>query len=123
MIPITALTTLAHLYSLQVSPNPFYSTLILSNTGVSFLWHLVEEQNTPLAILDYGIAMVWGFTDLSYGYHSGYFREAFALNFFVFFMDMMSAYTDRDSYVMWHSAWHLVSALKTFVLASLFRGN
>ncbi len=123
MIPLTALTTLAHLYSLQVSPSFAYSSIILTNTGLSFLWHLTEEQNILIAFLDHGVAMVWALTDLSYGYHTGNLFEAFFLNFLIFILDGLTVYKDRDSYELWHSAWHLVSACKVFVLASLFSSS
>lgn len=123
MIPITAITTLAHLYALQVSPSFQYSAIIITNTGLSFLWHCAEEQNILLAIFDHGLAILWGLTDLSYGYSTGYFYPAFVLNFLVFILDGLTVYTDRDSYELWHSAWHLVSAYKVFVLASLFSAS
>jgi hypothetical protein len=123
MIPLTALTTLAHLYALQVSPSFAYSTVLITNTGVSFLWHLAEEQNRFLALFDYGLVLIWGFMDLSYGYRTGFFFEAFVSNFFVCILDMLTVYQDRISYEVWHSAWHLVSAYKVFVLASLFSSS
>jgi hypothetical protein len=120
MIPLTALTTLAHLYALQVSPTLFYSGLIVTNTGLSFLWHVTEEQNILLALLDHGVALVWGLTDLSYGYSSGCLFEAFALNFGIVLFEIATQTTNRNSYERWHSVWHLVSACKVFALASLF---
>lgn len=123
MIPITAITTLAHLYALHVSPDSHYSMIIITNTGLSFLWHSTEEQSLFLAVLDHSLALYWALTDLTYGYRTGHFFEAFVLNVLVFTLDVLTVYKDRFSYELWHSAWHLVSALKVFVLASHFSSS
>ncbi len=123
MFPLTAITTLAHLYALQVSPSTEYSFLIAANTSLSFLWHLSEEKDVVLAIFDHGLALVWGYTDLVYGYRTGHLFETVTLNFLVFALDGLIVYKERDSYVFWHSLWHLFSALKVFALASLFSSS
>ena len=85
MIPLTAITTLAHLYALQVSPSFTYSSILITNTGLSFLWHMTDEQNVLIAILDHSVALAWALTDLSYGYRTGHLFEAFFFNVLLFF--------------------------------------
>lgn len=117
---LTAVTTLAHLAALSVSPSPQYSALIGTNTAISFVWHLGNEQSVLLGIADHGVAVIWYFTDLYYGAETGHVFEVIVLSSVVAVLDAFSVFTGRESYATLHSLWHLISAMKAYYLASLF---
>ena len=122
MFLVTAVTTLTHLGALAVSPSWFYSAIIASNTVASFVWHLGSEKSILFGVIDHGIAIVWFLTDLWYGYSLGLLTEVIIMNSFIAFLDALTIF-DRKSYVLWHSLWHLLSALKAYFLALLFSSS
>ena len=87
------------------------------------MWHLGNEQSVLLGIVDHGVAAVWYFTDMYYGAETGHVFEVIVLSSFVAVLDALTVFGGRDSYAMWHSLWHLISAMKPYYLASLFAAH
>jgi hypothetical protein len=127
MISPTAITTLAHLYAITVSPNPVYSGMILCSTAASFAWHTQPEsrlvsQHIPfLAIVDYGFAAIWVGSDITYASITGTYIPVFIALGTTGALGLLTEFHhDPKLYEFWHSLWHFVSALRAYFVAYLF---
>ena len=117
-------TTLPHACALLWSPPPAYAALIVMFTAMSMLWHAMGGPAVSwLGIIDHQIAALWFFADCYYLAGSGKaFSQMLVLNGAVFGSNLVVTWLDRANlipYYIGHSAWHLVSALKTFYVAAL----
>lgn len=119
------LTTLLHYLTLFVSPTPWYSWVVCTSTTLSVVWHLVDEPATsPLGQLDHIMAAVWMLTDVYYLGKADELAIALIPNGFIFLTNMAVTYMDQKQIVPYyagHSIWHILSAIKSILLAYMIK--
>jgi hypothetical protein len=124
------LSTFVHLAALAVPQychNPLHETyrwIILLSTLASAAWHLTNESNRTLYILDYGLAGLWVIWDIALGLQTMQtvsFIQILYLNAGIFALHQIQArmIKDRQNYIYYHSLWHLMSAGKAVAVALL----
>ena len=96
------LTTLLHLTALNAALPTAYNVLVLAATATSAVWHLGEERNQLLGVLDYGLAGLWFIVDAAGNLWT------IPLNLLV-----LAAFASMDN----HAAWHCLSAAKAAVVS------
>lgn len=126
------LTTLLHSLILLVplhSSSPLvtlYSYCIGCTTLVSALWHWNQEPKNFLYALDYGLTALWTVLDLTLAvlkWDFGVLLQVAYLNVGTFaHHELQKPYTrDRNAYIYYHSAWHLLSVTKGIAVAFLLQ--
>lgn len=124
---LLALSTLPHLCILTVSPSSFYSYLVVSSTTLSVAWHASEgNQISTLAVLDNGLGLFWGLTDLALAWPTSNFAAVLNLNAAIFLLNIYVNYLDKHRqypYSLGHSFWHILSVLKCLWVAQLLSSS
>ena len=109
-------TTIPHLCILPLSPFPLYSVLVFTSTSLSVAWHAIEgNQASTLALLDNGVGVAWGLTDLGLAWSTDAFLPVLTLNASIFLLNIYVNYLDKRHeypYSFGHSLWHILSVLK-----------
>lgn len=119
------LTILPHLAALYFTFDNFlYSSIILISTITSILWHREREPNNILLYIDYGSATVLSFYEIysSYYVHNSLFTIALTANIYVFMFNKLVYFLSIErviKYSLWHSVYHILSSVKTTVIAFL----
>jgi hypothetical protein len=131
---LLALTTLFHLTPLWIPHECFYTILdpypmvVMTATGISFLWHLTNEEGPMLELLDLTFACIWVFLDILYAYTFHSVEELVQ----VIYLNLVVAIIyrvheaikiERTAYIYNYSIWHLLSATKCVAIAFLLRCN
>lgn len=94
-----------------------YSSVILASTLLSVLYHLYEESNGWITILDYGMSGVWAFYDTYLGYKYRLLHKILPTNFISCAINVLIPYNTQ--YVFLHSVWHILNAYKSYYIATL----
>ena len=120
------LTTIPHLFGLFFTfDNFFYSSIIISSTLTSILWHRKREPNNILLYLDYGSASILSFYEIYRAYyyiHNGLFTIAICSNIYILVFNKIIYFLSKEGvikYSLWHSFYHILSSVKTILLAFL----
>jgi hypothetical protein len=119
------LTIFPHLFSLFYTfDNFFYSFIISVSTITSILWHRQREPNNILLYLDYGSASILSFYEIynTYYINDKLFTIALCANIYVLIFNKIVYYLSKElviKYSLWHSFYHILSALKTTFIAFL----
>lgn len=119
------LTVIPHLLSLfSTFDDIFYSSIIITSTLTSILWHRYKEPNNILLILDYSSATILSSYEIysSYYVHNGLFMISLLSNIYVLFFNKMVYFLSKNkviNYSLWHSFYHILSSIKTITLAFL----
>lgn len=127
---VLILTTLPHLFAAWLSPDVTYAGVWFVSTIASILWHGSGTSVTsPLGLLDHGLAASWFLADCIYGFRMPQFYRILCLNGLIALLDGAAAQIASmgyTSYIVSHSLWHIVSAVKAthsaFVLSTLQEG-
>ena len=115
---LLVLTTLPHYLAITAvdSKDITYKFIIFTSTSLSVIWHSTNEQNMIIMFLDYFFALTWFLYEVDKTFHNDeLLTRTILLNFLIFYMNMHIKY--NDSYIINHSFWHLLSALKSYYLA------
>jgi len=119
------LTIFPHLFSLFYTfDNFFYSFIISMSSLTSILWHRQKEPNNILLYLDYGSASVLSFYEIYNAYYinNKIFTVALCSNIYILIFNKMVYFLSKEriiKYSIWHSVYHILSALKTTFIAFL----
>lgn len=114
------LTTLLHFLSILplVSTNSIlYISVILVSTLLSVLYHLYEESNSWITILDYGMSGVWAFYDTYLGYKYKLLYKILPTSLISCAINVLIPY--NRYYTLMHSMWHILNAYKSYYIATL----
>lgn len=124
---ILIISTLPHLFSIlpltkYYSQTFDYINIILISILFSALYHLYDESNQYITILDYIFAGIWFFYDCKMAIQ--YTNDINTLtivysNCFCFFIHSYIPY--NESYVLYHSAWHCLNAYKAYYVSNLIQ--
>jgi len=123
------LTTIPHLFSLFFTfDNFFYSSIIISSTITSILWHRKKEPSNILLILDYSSAGILSFYEIyrSYYIYNRIFTVALYSNIYVLIFNKLVYFLSTKNtieYSSWHSFYHVLSFIKTIFVAFLNRDS
>ena len=119
------ISILPHLLTLcYVYDNIPYSTVIISSFLTSFIWHYNYEPSDRLLVLDYTFACALSFYEVTnlYIHNHDWFYFGISLNFSVLLFNklvyILSIYR-YIKYSYWHSYYHILSSLKTILLAKI----
>ena len=104
------LTTLPHVVCGLFAPFP-YSAIILASSAASIAWHIEHEPMTALFWIDYSLAFLWGFYDITHLGARGYLLNMIAI--------ATNIYSSREPYARNHAIWHLFSCILTVVKIDL----
>ena len=111
-------TTLLHFLSIlplrkHYNQTAGYINVILASTIFSVLYHLYEESNQYITILDYIFAGAWFLYDCKMAilYTNNTLTIVFS-NCFCFFIHSFIPY--NESYFLYHSIWHCINAYKAY---------
>jgi len=116
---ILVLSTLPHFASIiPLYPHdmPEYKTAIIVSSTISVIWHAYGQPANTLLVMDYVAACYWAFYEIHLS-HVDDTLKIYALNVFVLLLNAI-AHGSND-YVLYHSLWHILSALKCFYVATL----
>jgi len=93
----------------------------------SSLWHFTGKEVLWITTLDMALALSWFLFDILYAlaYHTWItFIQVLYLNIVVAVIHMIyesTKNTDRNTYIVHHSLWHILSAAKCLAVASLIQ--
>ncbi len=104
-----------------------YAALIAASSCASVAWHLRREPYGQLFWLDYGLAGAWTAADLLLAAGGGaqLFTTVFYLNVVTVMTNKLSDWLAEKgvvSYEVGHTAWHVASWSKCWLVAWLLRG-
>jgi len=98
-----------------------YIATILLSTICSIFYHLYEESNILINVMDHGFAGVWFLYDIYMGYRYtkslGKIVLANVLSF------VINRQIPSHSYSLYHSLWHLINAYKSYYVSNLIHDN
>lgn len=116
------ITILPHLFGIYYTYDNFlYSSIITISTITSVLWHRTKEQDNTLLFLDYSTATILSLYELYNTYYSSLFELTLFLNLSVLFFNKSVYFLSKNrilNYNKWHSVYHILSSIKTIVVAS-----
>jgi len=116
---LLVLTTLPHYLSIiPVYPHDLYQykTAIIVSSTISVIWHAYSEPTNIVLVMDYVAACYWAFYEIHLS-HNDDTLKIYLLNFILILLNAI-AHGSND-YILYHSAWHITSALKCFYVATL----
>ena len=104
--------------------NSIYSSIIISSTFTSIVWHRNKEPRNILLILDYGTATILSSYEMynSYSINVTLFTISFFLNFYVLLFNKIVDILSKEKmicYINWHTHYHIISSIKTTLIAFL----
>ncbi len=105
-----------------------YAGLIAASSCASVAWHVREEPYGRLFWLDYGLAAAWTAADLVLAAGGGVqlFVTVAYLNGLTVLLNKVGDWLEERrmvSYEIGHTAWHVVSWSKCWLVAWLLRGT
>ena len=117
-------STLLHylsLWPLVSNPQPAfigYAAVISSSTTLSAVWHYLGEPDGPILYADYMMAAVWSIYSIILldEYNLENVSLCIGIEALVCCMNWL---VPREEYKIWHSLWHILSALKSCYFAWL----
>ena len=92
--------------------------VILVSTTFSIAYHATAESNDMIRKIDYCLAFLWFLHELYNGYrftHRSLYKILLS-NLVVFLINL---YTPIQSYQVYHSLWHILSASKSMYVSSI----
>jgi hypothetical protein len=110
------LSTLPHYLAVN-SKNIVYSSIVIASSTLSVLWHWHGEPKGVVQNLDYLAAFAWGIAELVYA-PRGQLKLVFVANSIVLCANLCIKYD--NNYWFYHSAWHLLSAMKAIYISRRF---
>jgi hypothetical protein len=119
-----AISTLPHLYSIlpiikYYRTHTFgYTNIILLSSISSILYHIYEETNYTITIIDYTCAILWFLYDMYMGYtytDRSTIGKILLGNFIVFIINIQVPY--NNNYIINHSLWHILSSFKCYYVS------
>jgi hypothetical protein len=127
---LLVLSTLPHFFTIQAltpftthSPWTAYAATVFMSTTASMEWHYNGESEDYRMYMDYSLASLWVLQELVLSlilHHRLFFFSSF-LNLLTLVSNRYITTLDKPSYIMWHSAWHVFSAFKCYIIAALIR--
>ena len=104
--------------------NSLYSSIIISSTFTSIVWHRNKEPQNILLIMDYGTATILSSYEMynSYSINHTLFLLSFFLNFYILFFNKVVDILSKEKvicYNKWHTQYHIISSIKTTLIAFL----
>ena len=99
-----------------------YINVILISTVFSMLYHLYEESNQYITILDYIFATIWFLYDCKIAIYYMPYTEGLTIissNCLVFLIHSFIPF--NESYTLYHSIWHCINAYKAYYVSTLFQ--
>jgi len=120
---ILVLTTLCHLLSTLpalTSTHSFryaYSTHVVATTILSAIWHLKGQPEGAFMYLDYSFTAIWFFYDMGLMTYLPNLDKLsiIAANIFILSLHELCSYP--QNYTVYHSLWHIASAIKCFYVS------
>ena len=97
--------------------NQMYINTIFLSTTFGILAHYLET-NYLIWKIDYIIAGLWFLEDVLWSFELENYMVIF-LNIFVFGLNTLATYT--NNYIMYHSIWHVISAIKCIYISFLIQ--
>jgi hypothetical protein len=100
-----------------------YVNVIIISTLFSVLYHLTEESNLIITILDYVMAFVWFLCDMYIGYIGYIYSNKIVIckiitsNTLTFIIHTQISYD--SNYKINHSIWHFFNSCKCFYVSSI----
>lgn len=119
------LSTIPHFFSIYFTYDNFlYSSIIFISTVTSLLWHRYKEPNNLLLYLDYGSATILSTYEIysAYNIDKYFFTIVLSSNIYVFIFNKLVYFLSVEriiNYNLWHTFYHLLSSLKTNLIAFL----
>jgi hypothetical protein len=119
------LTIVPHLFALYFSSdNIVYTTIIISSTCSSYVWHYYHEPANYLLLIDYLFAGILSFSEIFYMYRNNiqWFYFSIYMNLYVLLFNKLVyilSINKTIKYSKWHSVYHLLSSAKTIFLSYL----
>jgi hypothetical protein len=101
-----------------------YVFIIITSTTLSVIWHLLFEPFGLIFYLEYLFATLWFLYDLKLSIQtSNYFVyiQVLFFNFLIFILNIIFNMMNPEYYVVFHSIWHLLSALKCYYVSFLIK--
>jgi hypothetical protein len=118
------LSTLPHLFSIVPLLKYYkeytaeYIHIIVASTLFFVLYHVYEEANLTITVLDYACAALWLMYDIYMGYtYTDTLSIILLGNTITFLINIQIPYT--ADYPIVHSLWHFTNAYKSFYVSSL----
>lgn len=109
---------------LMRSPQPAhigYTAVISCSTTLSVVWHYLGEPDGALQYADYAMAILWSIYTL-YLIDTSHIPSYIFLELFVcssHLLISLGTQEQPDNYKIWHTVWHILSALKSMYFAWL----
>jgi hypothetical protein len=119
---IVVASTLPHVFSIlplisYYDTHAFgYINVILLSTLFSILYHVYEEQNRIIELIDYSFAGLWGLYDVYMGYTFTN-NQTIATIVFANALSLFLNIQSHDPY--YHSFWHFINAYKSYYVSTL----
>ena len=124
---ILPLTTLFHFLAVippLATTHPFrhaYSAIIATTTILSAVWHLKGQPEGVYQYLDYSFTTIWFFYDMGLMSHLPNLDQLSIIAANIFIMSLHELCSYPENYAVYHSLWHIVSAIKClYVSCKLF---
>lgn len=95
-----------------------YPYIITLSTILSILYHWTNEKNKLVSILDHSVAFLWFGFDTYMGFMYAY-PNAFAVLGMNLFIGVLNRCIPDHHYMLLHSLWHILSALKAYRVSYL----
>jgi hypothetical protein len=119
MVNHLIITTVSHYMAiLPLLYNTYYYDyiiIIFISTTFSILWHHDNERISIIYNMDYIFAFIWFMYDMIL---TNYLTYTLLLNLIIFIINRWSDHC--KNYKLYHSIWHLLSALKCFIISYYF---
>ena len=117
------ITSVAHIFSIlpiikyyNIYTAGYINTIILSTIS-SILYHIYDESNRIINILDYLFALIWFLYDVYIGYtYTTILFNIILVNAISFTINMYTPY--NKYYELNHSIWHILNACKCFYVSN-----
>ena len=119
------ITILPHLLSIYYTYiDPIYTSIIISSSISSYLWHHNREPQNHLLLIDYFFAGLLSYYEVSnmYNCNKDWFYFSIYINLYVLTFNKiiyLLALQNIINYSKWHSIYHLLSSGKTLFLSHI----
>jgi hypothetical protein len=101
-----------------------YVFIIITSTTLSVIWHLLLEPFGIIFCLDYLFAALWFLYDFQLSiktFNYLVYTQVLFFNFLIFAINIIFNLMNPEYYVIFHSIWHLLSALKCYYISFLIK--
>lgn len=118
-------TIIPHLFTLYFTfDNLIYTTIILSSSLSSYIWHKYHEPSNYLLAVDYILAGTLSYYEIfiMYNNNKAWFYFSIYVNMFVFTFNQLVYILSLNNiikYSRWHSLYHIMSSVKSIFLGYL----